>query len=42
MSREYDLLYVNEAWEFTEEDWEKLTTRVAVGRHAVPAGLWRL
>src|SRR4051812_24531793 len=27
MSRGYDLIYVNEATEITEEDWEKLTTR---------------
>lgn len=32
MSREYDLVYVNEATEITEEDWEKLTTRVRWGR----------
>lgn len=31
MSREYDLVYVNEATEITEEDWEKLTTRVRWG-----------
>lgn len=32
MSREYDLVYVNEATEITEEDWEKLTTRVRWGK----------
>src|SRR5690349_10773472 len=32
MSREYDLVYVNEATEITEEDWEKLTTRTRWGR----------
>lgn len=31
MSREYDLVYVNEATEVTEEDWEKLTTRTRWG-----------
>lgn len=31
MSREYDLIYVNEAWETTEDDWEKLTTRARWG-----------
>lgn len=31
MSREYDLVYVNEATELTEEDWEKLTARVRWG-----------
>ncbi|MCC6314202.1 MAG: terminase [Thermomicrobiales bacterium] len=31
MSREYDLIYVNEATEITEEDWEKLTTRARWG-----------
>ena len=31
MSREYDLVYINEATEITEEDWEKLTTRVRWG-----------
>lgn len=32
MSREYDLAYVNEATELTEEDWESLTTRMRWGR----------
>jgi len=31
MSREYDLVYVNEATEITEEDWENLTTRARWG-----------
>lgn len=31
MSREYDLVYVNEATELSEEDWEKLTTRTRWG-----------
>jgi phage terminase large subunit len=28
MSRDYDLIYVNEAWEIDEDAWQKLTTRV--------------
>jgi PBSX family phage terminase large subunit len=28
MSRDYDLVYVNEAWEIDEDAWQKLTTRV--------------
>ena len=28
MSRDYDLIYVNEAWELDEDAWQKLTTRV--------------
>lgn len=32
MSSEYDLIYINEATELVEEDWEKLTTRL---RHDV-------
>lgn len=31
MSREYDLVYVNEATEVNEEDWENLTTRCRWG-----------
>jgi phage terminase large subunit len=31
MSREYDLLYVCEAWELSDEEWEKLTTRLRWG-----------
>lgn len=31
MSREYDLVYVNEATEVTEESWENLTTRCRWG-----------
>jgi phage terminase large subunit len=31
MSREYDLVYVNEVTELTEEDWENLTTRARWG-----------
>jgi PBSX family phage terminase large subunit len=31
MSREYDLVYVNEATEVAEEDWENLTTRARWG-----------
>lgn len=31
MSREYDLIYLNEATEATEEDWENLTTRARWG-----------
>lgn len=31
MSREYDLVYVNEATETTEADWESLTTRTRWG-----------
>jgi PBSX family phage terminase large subunit len=31
MSQEYDLIYVNEATELTEEDWETLTTRARYG-----------
>lgn len=32
MSSEYDLIYVQEATELTEDDWEKLTTRLRNGR----------
>jgi len=32
MSTEYDLIYVQEATELTEEDWEALTTRLRYGR----------
>jgi phage terminase large subunit len=32
MSGEYDLIYVNEAAEATENDWESLTTRLRHGR----------
>lgn len=32
MSTEYDLIYVQEATELTEEDWETLTTRARFGR----------
>jgi len=32
MSAEYDLIYVNEAIELTEADWEALTTRLRHGR----------
>jgi phage terminase large subunit len=28
MSRDYDLIYVNETWEIDEDAWQKLTTRV--------------
>lgn len=28
MSRDYDLIYVNEAWEIDEDAWQKLTVRV--------------
>jgi PBSX family phage terminase large subunit len=28
MSRDYDLIYVNECWEIAEDDWQKLTTRI--------------
>lgn len=31
MSREYDLIYLNEATEASEEDWESLTTRARWG-----------
>lgn len=31
MSREYDLIYVNEAWEISEDDLEKLSTRARWG-----------
>jgi PBSX family phage terminase large subunit len=31
MSREYDLIYVNEAWELSEDDLEKLSTRARWG-----------
>ena len=31
LSSEYDLIYVNEATELTEEDWETLTTRLRNG-----------
>lgn len=31
MSQEYDMIYVNEATELTEEDWESLTTRARYG-----------
>lgn len=31
MSREYDLVYVNEMWELTEEDVDNLTTRIRWG-----------
>lgn len=31
MSREYDLIYVNEMWEISEDDLEKLTTRARWG-----------
>jgi PBSX family phage terminase large subunit len=32
MSSEYDLIYVQEATEFTPDDWEKCTTRLRNGR----------
>jgi phage terminase large subunit len=32
MSTEYDLIYVQEATELTEDDWEALTTRLRYGR----------
>ena len=32
MSTEYDLIYVQEATELTEDDWESLTTRLRSGR----------
>lgn len=32
MSSEYDLIYVQEATEFTKDDWEKCTTRLRNGR----------
>jgi phage terminase large subunit len=31
MSSEYDMIYVQEATELTEEDWESLTTRLRNG-----------
>lgn len=34
MSAEYDLIYVNEATELTEEDWESLKSRLRNGRLA--------
>jgi hypothetical protein len=42
MSREYDLVYVNEAWELTEDDLGKADHARPVGRDALPAGLRRL
>jgi hypothetical protein len=32
MSSEYDFIYVQEAIELTETDWENLTTRLRNGR----------
>jgi len=32
MSSEYDIIYVQEATEFTKDDWEKCTTRLRNGR----------
>ena len=32
MSTEYDMIYVQEATELTEDDWEALTTRLRNGR----------